>query len=58
MSPEELEELKNAATSHAQQDAHGGRLFHRLVAHIAALDERIKRLEKPKKPAPKSEEGV
>lgn len=57
MSPEELDELKSAVASHVQQDAHGGRLIARLVEHIAALDERLKRVEKPmKKPAPKSEE--
>lgn len=57
MTPEELNELKSAVDVHAQQDAHGGGLFRRLIDHLEALDERIKKLEKPKKTAPKSEEG-
>lgn len=57
MTPEELNELKSAVDAHSQQDAHGGRLFARMVDHLAAFDERLKRMEKPpKKAAPKSEE--
>ena len=56
MTQDELNELKTAIDSHAQQDAHGARVFARLAEHIAALDERVKRLEKPKKSASKNNE--
>jgi hypothetical protein len=45
MTPEEMQELRDAVAAYAQQDVRGGRLLGVLVERFVALDARVQALE-------------